>query len=107
MKFGFGSTPEKNGIPHIERIAPSAAIPGGEVTVYGTGFTSRHGGRPQVRFGDVEAALSLCSSNRLIAKVPEGATSNTVQVVNAQRESQPFPVSIPMQIADNLHPVAN
>lgn len=60
-----------------------------------------------VRFGDVEAALSLCSSNRLIARVPEGATSNTVQVANAQHESQPFPVSIALQIADNLHPVAN
>ena len=107
MKFGFGSTPEKNGIPHSERISPSAAIPGGEVTVYGSGFTSRNGGRPLVRFGDTEAALSLCSNNRLIAKVPEGATANTIQVVNAERESQPFPVSLALQIADNLHPVAN
>jgi len=107
MKFGFGSTPEKNGIPHIERISPAAAIPGGEVTVYGSGFTSRNGGRPLVRFGDTEAALSLCSNNRLIAKVPEGATANTIQVVNAERESQPFPVLLALQIADNLHPVAN
>jgi len=107
MKFGFGSTPEKNGIPHIERISPTAAIPGGEVTVYGSGFTSRNGGRPLVRFGDTEAALSLCSNNRLIAKVPEGATANTIQVVNAERESQPFPVLLALQIADNLHPVAN
>jgi hypothetical protein len=29
MKFGFGSSAEKNGIPHIERVAPAAAIPGG------------------------------------------------------------------------------
>jgi len=107
MKFGFGSTPEKNGIPHIERISPTAAIPGGEVTVYGSGFTSHQGGRPLVRFGDAEAPLSLSSSNRLIARVPEGATANTIQVVNAQRESQPFPVSLALQIADNLHPVAN
>jgi len=60
-----------------------------------------------VRFGDAEAPLSLSSSNRLIARVPEGATANTIQVVNAQRESQPFPVSLALQIADNLHPVAN
>jgi len=39
MKFGFGSTTEKNGIPHIERIAPEAAIPGSEITIYGSGFT--------------------------------------------------------------------
>ena len=107
MKFGFGTTPEKNGIPHIERISPTAAIPGGEVTVYGSDFTSRQGARPLVRFGEAEAAITLSSNNRLIARVPEGATANTIQVVTAQHESQPFPVSVATQIADNLHPVAN
>lgn len=107
MKFGLGSTPEKNGVPHIDRIAPMAAIPGGEITIYGSGFTTRHGARPLVRFGEVEAALSLASSNRLIARVPENATGNTLQVVSAQKESQPFPVSVAYQVADNLHPVAN
>jgi len=107
MKFGFGSTAEKNGVPHIERISPMAAIPGGDITIYGSGFTSRHGARPLVRFGEVEASLSLASSNRLIARVPENATGGTIQVVSAQNESQPFPVAVAYQIADNLHPVAN
>jgi hypothetical protein len=107
MKFGFGTTPEKNGIPHIDRIAPTAAIPGGEITIYGSSFVPRNGARPVVRFGESEAALALVSSNRLIARVPENVKSNTVQVVNAQNESQPFPVSLAYQIADNLHPVAN
>jgi sugar lactone lactonase YvrE len=107
MKFGFGTTPEKNGLPHIERIAPTAAIPGGEIAIFGSGFTSRHGGRPQVRFGEAEAALALASSNRLIARVPEAASGNTIQIINAQKESQPFPVALGYQIADNLHPVAN
>ena len=107
MKFGFGSTTEKNGIPHIERIAPGAAIPGGEITIYGSGFTSRHGARPLVRFGEAEAPLSLASSNRLIARVPENAHGSSVQIVSSQSESQPFPVSLGFQIADNLHPVSN
>jgi sugar lactone lactonase YvrE len=107
MKFGFGGSPERNGVPHIERISPLAAIPGGEITIYGTGFTSRHGARPLVRFGDAEAALSLASSRRLIARVPENSAGNTIQVVSAQHESQPFPVAVAFQIADNLHPVAN
>ncbi len=107
MKFGLGTTPEKNGIPHIERIAPAAAIPGGEIAIYGSGFTSRHGGRPLVRFGEAEAALSLASSNRLIARVPENANGTTVQIVSAERESQPFPVALGFQIADNLHPVSS
>ena len=107
MKLGFSSSAEKNGVPRIERIAPSAAIPGGEITVYGTGFTSRPGARPVVRFGEAEAPLSLAGSNRLIARVPENASGGTIQIANAQSESQPFPVSIGFQIADNLHPVAN
>ena len=59
MKFGFGSSAEKNGIPHIERVAPAAAIPGGEITIHGRGFISRAQARPVVRFGDAEASLAL------------------------------------------------
>jgi sugar lactone lactonase YvrE len=106
MKFGFGST-EKNGIPHIERIAPAAAIPGGEITIHGRGFVTRAQPRPVVRFGDAEAALALSSETRLIARVPEGANGGTVLVATTGHESKPHAVSIGRQIADNLHPVAN
>jgi IPT/TIG domain len=107
MKFGLGSSAEKNGIPRIDRIFPMAAIPGGEITIHGSGFASRLGARPIVRFGDAEAALTLVSSNRLIARVPENPTGNSLQVVQSENESQPFPVGVAFQIADNLHPVAN
>ena len=107
MKFGFGSSAEKNGIPRIDRIAPSAALPGGEITIHGSGFSSRTHPRPSVRFGDAEAALSLSSENRLVARVPDGASGGMVRVCSASNESQPHPVSIGVQIADNLHPVAN
>jgi sugar lactone lactonase YvrE len=107
MKFGFGSSAEKNGIPHIERVAPTAAIPGGEITIHGRGFVARGQPRPLVRFGDAEAAVTLASENRLIARVPEGATGGTVQVATNGHESKPHPVHIGLQIADNLHPVTN
>ena len=107
MKFGFGSSAEKNGIPRIERVAPTAAIPGGEIVIHGSGFVSRTHPMPVVRFGEAEAGLALSSEHRLIARVPEGASGGMVRVVNAANESQPHPVSIGLQIADNLHPVAN
>ncbi|HET8923275.1 MAG TPA: IPT/TIG domain-containing protein [Candidatus Acidoferrum sp.] len=107
MKFGFGSSAEKNGIPHIERVAPAAAIPGGEITLHGRGFVTRTQSPPAVRFGEAEASLSLYSENRVIARVPEGASGGVVQVATAGHESQPHPVHIGLQIADNLHPVAN
>jgi hypothetical protein len=107
MKFGLGSTAEKNGIPRIDRLAPAAAIPGGEIVIHGSGFASRTGARPVVHFGEAEASLLLATDNRLIARVPENASGGMVRVANAQSESQPHPVSIGLQIADNLHPVAN
>jgi len=107
MKFGFGSSSEKNGIPRIERVAPSAAIPGGEMAIYGSGFVTRGQSRPVVRFGEAHAGLALASENKIIARVPEGADGGLVRVANAGQESPPHPVHIGLQIADNLHPVAN
>src|SRR5436853_3785642 len=107
MKFGFGSTAEKNGIPHIEKVAPAAAIPGGEMTILGRGFVSRVQARPVVRFGEAEASVPLASENRLVARVPEGANGGVVRVATSGHESPPHPVHIGLQIADNLHPVAN
>ena len=107
MKFGFGSSAEKNGFPRIDRVSPAAAIPGGEIVIHGSGFASRNGARPVVRFGETEASLMLATDNRLIARVPDSASGGTVRVATAQSESQPHPVAIGLQIADNLHPVAN
>jgi hypothetical protein len=107
MKFGFGASAEKNGLPRIDRVSPAAAIPGGEIVIHGSGFASRNGARPVVHFGEAEASLILATDNRLIARVPESATGGTVRVANAHNESQPHPVAIGLQIADNLHPVAN
>src|SRR6266850_5988524 len=107
MKFGLGTTSEKNGIPRIESVSPAAAIPGGEVEIRGSGFATRAQLRPVVRFGEAEATLALASPHRLVARVPDGANSGTVRVAALEHESQPFPFSVGMQIADNLHPVAN
>src|SRR6202047_2317399 len=107
MKFGFGSPAEKNGVPRIDRVAPAAAIPGGEIVIYGSGFASRTGARPVVHFGEADAGLMLATDNRVIARVPDSANGGTVQVSNTHGESQPYPVSIGLQVADNLHPVGN
>ena len=107
MKSGLGSSTEKTEIPRIDRVMPAAAIPGGEIAIYGSGFASRNGARPLVHFGEVEGGLALASENRLIVRVPEGAGSGSVRITLAERESLPSPVSVGVQIADNLHPVAS
>jgi sugar lactone lactonase YvrE len=101
------ATLEKNGIPRIERIAPTAAIPGGDVTIHGHGFGAHSGIRPRVRFGECEGGLLIAGDDYLIARVPDGAASGAVRVATSRAESQPFSMHIGVQIADNLHPVAN
>jgi len=107
MKFGFGSSQEKNGIPHIEGVAPAAAIPGGEIVIRGRGFATRTQLRPVVRFGETDASLLLTSENKIIARVPDGASGGTLRVSAGEHESQVHAVAVGVQIADNLHPVTS
>ncbi|HWF40373.1 MAG TPA: IPT/TIG domain-containing protein [Candidatus Acidoferrales bacterium] len=96
-----------NGTPRIESVKPAAALPGGELSIRGNGFSVRNHTRPQVQFGPAEASLILAADNLLIAKVPEGAAGGAVRVRMGSVESAPFPVALGVQIADNLHPVGN
>ena len=98
---------ETNGIPRIDRIQPGAAIPGGDVAIYGAGFVPRPNMRPSVRFGETEASLLISAESHLIARVPEGAVGNIVRVQTSRAESLPFAFHLGVQITDNLHPVAN
>ncbi|HEY1924382.1 MAG TPA: IPT/TIG domain-containing protein [Candidatus Acidoferrum sp.] len=107
MNLGFGSSTEKNGVPRIDRVTPAAAIPGGELVIHGSGFATRTGARPTVYFGEADAGLMLVTENRMIVRVPDNAGDGTVRITNGNGESRPHPVSIGLQIADNLHPVGN
>src|SRR3954470_6986051 len=91
----------------IERVTPSAAIPGGEVVIYGSGFETGNSHRPQVVFGEAEGNILFATSSRVIARVPHGASGGTVRVETNQGPSSPVPMRVGVQIADNLHPVAN
>src|ERR1700744_6640928 len=107
MKFGFGSSTEKNGVPRIEGVSPTAAIPGGEMVIRGSGLAPRVGPRPSVHFGEADAGLMLVAENRVIVRVPDGASDGTVRIANANGESAPHPVSIGLEVADDVHPNAD
>jgi DNA-binding beta-propeller fold protein YncE len=96
-----------NGTPKIESVKPAAALPGGEISIRGKGFSVRNHARPQVQFGMAEAGLIMAADNLLIARVPEGAGGGAVRIRMGSVESAPFPVALGVQIADNLHPVGN
>ncbi len=77
------------------------------MAIHGEGFESRNNARPRVQFGEAEGTLLVSADNFLIARVPEGAVGGTVRVATTRAESPPFPILLGIQIADNLHPVAN
>src|SRR5271167_4352691 len=87
--------------------SPPGRAAGGEVHIQGSGFTVRNHARPEVQFGSAEASLVMAADHLLIARVPEGAAGGAVRVRTAGAESAPFPMSLGVQIADNLHAVAN
>lgn len=90
----------------IERVAPRAAIPGGEIAIWGSGFTE-NGQRPRVRFGDQAGGLVVSSSDRLVVRVPEGVASGDLTIETGSAVSAPVPVAVGLTLAENLHPVAN
>lgn len=96
-----------NGGPHIEAVAPSSALAGGELRITGSGLRPQELHRPKVKFGDFEGSIVVSSDAFVVARVPEGATSGPVVVATDGHLSNPHPVKVAVPIAENLHPVTN
>lgn len=96
-----------NGKPHIETVAPSSALPGGEVRIVGSGLRPPELRRPRVQFGEVEGAVVISSDDFVIARVPEGAVSGPVVVGTNGHVSNAHSIKVAVPVAENLHPVTN
>ena len=96
-----------NGKPHIAAVHPSAALPGGEVRIVGSGLRPIDLRPPRVRFGEVDGAVVISADDFLVARVPQGASSGPVVVSTNGHASNPHQMSVAVQIAENLHPVTN
>jgi sugar lactone lactonase YvrE len=94
-----------DGRPEIFEVNPPAAIPGGEFQIRGRGFARDR--RPTVMIGSEYAPVIIGSDTFVIARVPEGAMAGEMTVGNGEATSPPWTCDIGLQIADNLHPVAN
>lgn len=93
--------------PRVESITPAAAIPGGEIAIRGKGFSVSNNAQPRVIFGDAEASLLIAAESYLVARVPEGASGGMVRVATSHGTSPAVEMQLGVQIAENLHPVAN
>src|SRR5438309_9295819 len=96
-----------NGHPHIEAVAPAAALPGGEVRILGSGLRPPELRQPRVSFGDLEASVIVSAEDFVIARVPQGAASGPVVVSTNGSSSNAQQIKVAVTIAENLHPVTN
>ena|SRR5947209_1668637 len=96
-----------NGHPRIEAVSPSAALPGGEVRILGSGLRPPELQRPRVRFGDIEGSIVISADDFVIAKVPQEAASGSVVVSIDGQSSNSQQIKVATTIAENLHPVTN
>ena len=96
-----------NGKPHIEAVAPTFALPGGEVRIMGKSLRPPELRRPSVHFGDIEGSVLISSDDFVVARVPEGAMSGPVTVGTNGNVSNAHSIKVAVPVADNLHPVTN
>src|SRR5579871_3766893 len=95
------------GKPNIREIHPTAGIAGGDIMIRGAGFRFVGDIRPRVELGGVDAPLVISSEDFMVAKVPEGAISGDLLIHAGADTSEARPFEVAVNIADNLHPVAN
>ena len=96
-----------NGKPHIEAVAPSFALPGGEVRIIGKSLRPPELRRPSVLFGEIEGSVLISSDDFLVARVPEGAASGPIVVGTNGARQQSHAIKVAVLVAENLHPVTN
>jgi sugar lactone lactonase YvrE len=92
---------------HISRVRPLAGVEGGRVTILGEGLCDPEAGPPWPRFEGTDTRPLIASPTKIVAPIPEGATSGFIQVAWPGVSIQgPF-FEVAQKLADELHPVAN
>jgi sugar lactone lactonase YvrE len=94
----------------ISSVSPRAALPGGEVTIHCSGIQLQGTSIPEVHFGDIVGQVTMASSERIVARVPEASAelgASELRVTKNGDASAPFRYEVGRRIAANLHPVAN
>lgn len=97
--------------PHLDRLSPRSAIPGGSFEVLGSHLlASDPASPPQVPlafFGEIPASFDLARSNRAIIRVPPGAISSDLQLRRNGLTSNPLHANIGVPMVEDLHIISN
>jgi hypothetical protein len=95
--------------PHLERLFPRTAIPGGSFEVTGSHILNTNDGPqyPEAFFGETPANLDLVRHNRALIRVPAGAISSDLSLRRNGIVSNPIHANIGVPMVEDLHLVSN
>jgi sugar lactone lactonase YvrE len=93
--------------PHLDNVAPPAAMPGGEIEVRGTHLGPASHIIPRATIGDTAAPVTLSRPTRATVRIPDGTITGDLILHRDGAASNPLNLRIAVPMAENLHPVAN
>ena len=91
-------------MPRLTDVTPTAAIPGGRVTVSGDGFDVSASTLPRVSIGGIPAHVSAARGTRLVVTVPPGVPGGAARVAVEGAEGEAT-LQTGRPVADGLHQV--
>ena len=99
--------PSNAAAPHLERVTPPAAMPGGEAEVHGSNLGPTAHSIPRATIGDITAPVILSRPTRATIRIPDGTITGDLILRNNGGVSNALSLRIAVPMAENLHPVAN
>jgi sugar lactone lactonase YvrE len=99
--------PDLPDVPHLDRVFPLAAMPGGEVDLHGTSLSPSGSEIPHATIGDTFAPAILSRPTRATVKIPDGSISGDLVLHRSGLASNPLSLRVAVPMAENLHPIAN
>ena len=104
--------PSRPDVPHLDRLHPRSAIPGGSFEVLGSQLISparpaSDPELPQAFFGEIPAHLDLARPTRALIRVPSGAISSDLSLRRDGLASNPLHANIAVPMVEDLHVISN
>src|SRR5579859_7496421 len=93
--------------PRIDTVSPEAALPGGEVDLFGSALGPVAERRPLAVLDGSIAPILLSRPNRLSIRIPESAEAGRLEVRQNGAISNPVTLKIGKLLAENVNPVAS
>jgi sugar lactone lactonase YvrE len=96
--------------PHLDRISPRTAIPGGSFEVTGRHLLASTNDGPQAPaafFGETPASLDLARPTRALVRVPSGVISSDLVLHCNGAASNAIHANIAVPMVEDLHMISN